>query len=381
MPAEPIHPARSIPFDTLRAEMDAAVGEGAVRVSTDAARPHLALYCYTQRAVYDKLWSRAALLARGLVLDIDAGRVLATPFPKFFNFGEHTAAIPDCPFTVHEKLDGSLGIIFHDGDGWTVATKGSLTSDQSRWARAWLDSRDLSALTIGHTYCAEVIYDANRIVVRYPFEGLVFLAAWDSAGREYTTDELANVAGYLDASVASVFHFDRFAAMQDAVSRFGSDREGFVVRFADGLRLKVKGAEYLRVHRLISRVTPLAVWEVMAAGGDLDVVRREIPEEFWSDFDAIRDALSSAAGRIESAVRAEVDARASQTDKEVGLALATMDPCVRPLIFAARRIGPRWTHDPKARAALFRQIRPAGNVLPGWTPSARLALAQEVSDA
>jgi RNA ligase len=60
-----------------------------------------------------------------------------------------------------------------------------------------------------------------------------------------------------------------------------ADEEGFVVRFDDGGRLKIKGAEYRRIHALISRITPLAMWEIMQAGDDLAKVRRDIPEEFW----------------------------------------------------------------------------------------------------
>jgi RNA ligase len=37
----------------------------------------------------------------------------------------------------------------------------------------------------------------------------------------------------------------------------------------DGLRLKVEEDEYKRIHEPISRVTPLAIWEAMAAGNDI----------------------------------------------------------------------------------------------------------------
>jgi RNA ligase len=45
------------------------------------------------------------------------------------------------------------------------------------------------------------------------------------------------------------------------------DREGFVVRFASGLRIKLKGEQYCRIHKLISRCTPLALWDAMMPGG------------------------------------------------------------------------------------------------------------------
>lgn len=374
-----LHPARVVPLPVLLSDLDAYAARGLVRIARDPTRPHLALYCYAQSAVIDAVWPLPVQLARGLVVDVERGELIATPFPKFFNFGERAATIPAEPFEVYEKLDGSLAIIFCDRGRWTVATKGSLTSDQARWAQAWLDARDTSALTPGHTYCAEIIYAANRIVVRYDFEGLVLLAAWDAGGREYDWRALSGVAVDLDARCVERFRFDGFDAMRDAVAQFDSDREGFVVRFASGYRVKVKGAEYLRIHRLVSRVTPLAVWEAMAHSDDLDVIRRDLPEEFWGDFDSIRAVLAATRDGIVRSVADEVARRAGQSDKEVGLSLGALSPEVRPFIFTARRDGATWHQSPKARAALFRMFRPTGNVLPGYAPSGQVARVQEAA--
>ena len=54
---------------------------------------------------------------------------------KFFNLEERpeTAlpALPPGPFEVFEKVDGSLGILYHAGDGPALASRGSFTSDQA----------------------------------------------------------------------------------------------------------------------------------------------------------------------------------------------------------------------------------------------------------
>jgi RNA ligase len=44
----------------------------------------------------------------------------------------------------------------------------------------------------------------------------------------------------------------------------GTDDEGFVLRFADGTRVKVKYAEYVRLHRLMTGVTERDVWRAVA---------------------------------------------------------------------------------------------------------------------
>ena len=99
------------------------------------------------------------------------------------------------------------------------------------------------------------------------------------------------------------------------------DAEGFVVRFDDGQRLKIKGAEYRRIHALVSRITPLAMWEIMQAGDDLATIRPDIPEEFGTDFDAICAILTrEVEAVVESAERAAASV-AHLSDKEVGLRL------------------------------------------------------------
>ena len=71
------------------------------------------------------------------------------------------------------------------------------------------------------------------------------------------------------------------------------DSEGFVCQWETGFRLKFKGAEYLRVHKLISNVKPLPIWDMLKNGDDMDVIKKQLPEEFWQEFDNIVDSLRS----------------------------------------------------------------------------------------
>ncbi|MCK9918313.1 hypothetical protein MXD81_55245, partial [Microbacteriaceae bacterium K1510] len=167
-------------------------------VSEQADDSGLRLYCYTNRAVYDRNWTPFSLMARGLVLDMNVERVAATPFPKFFNLGERgNETIPDLPFETFEKVDGSLIIIFWHAGEWRTATKGSLRSDQAVWARQALAAADLSHLERGTTYLAEAVYPENRIVIRYEQAGLVLLAAYREDGHELVYDDLGEIGARL----------------------------------------------------------------------------------------------------------------------------------------------------------------------------------------
>jgi hypothetical protein len=136
------HPARVLSFDGLYAGLAAAVRDQNVVVSREQG---LEQYMYTNGCRFENRWDSFSLMARGLILDPAARRVVATPFPKFFNFGEVIPTLPDEPFEVTEKIDGSLGIVFHHGGRWQVATKGRLSSEQALWATSRLNEHCATA--------------------------------------------------------------------------------------------------------------------------------------------------------------------------------------------------------------------------------------------
>ena len=372
---DPIHPARQMPFDQLIAGLEHAHGLGFVYRRPDPASG-LQLFAYTPRCVYEDGWDAFTLVARGLILDPAAQAIVATPFPKFFNVGERHGDVPDLPFEAFEKLDGSLIIAFHHGGRWRAATKGAFESEQALWAQARLDAATLTALTPGTTYLMEAVYPENRIVVRYTDPALVMLAAYDATGRELTYDEVQATCAALGWRAA---HRHAFLSIPDMVAHAATlprDDEGFVIRFSNGVRLKLKGAEYRRIHALISRCTPLAMWEAMAAGSDLGMIRRDLPEEFWTDFDSIVRLLHARIAALEARVAKVAAAVAHLSDKELGLALPSQPDDVRPYLFGFRKTG---GITGKSRDSLMRSIRPAGNALPGYVPS--FAIGRALADA
>ena len=371
-----IHPAHTIPYGDLAAQLEQARIE---RLVVEREGPDgLKLYCYSDRCVYEAAWTLPTIAARGLILAPASRRIVATPFPKFFNYGERGVEAPSLPFTTAEKLDGSLIIIYFHAGQWRTATKGSFDSAQALWALARLARHDLSALTPGTTYLAEAIYPENRIVVRYDEPGLVLLAAYSERGEEIEAAELAATAASLGLRLAQTSHFAEIAELVAHAKTLPRSQEGFVVRYANGLRLKLKGDEYRRIHALISGVTPLALWEIMWKGDDLQSVRRELPEEFWGDFDAIVELLTKKLDALLDRIARAAETVKDLTDKDVGLRLASFDADVRGFIFPWRKSG----GDPlqgRNRQALFQAIRPDGNALPGYVAS--FAMNRATADA
>ena len=234
----------------------------------------LFIYNYTPKAQYERMWTPETLACRGLILDGD-GNVQARPFSKFFNLDEHTGTLPAEPFEVFEKMDGSLGITYHLDGKARIATRGSFTSEQAQRAQAILDG------PYGHvrlepslTYLFEIIYPENRIVIDYAgLEDLVLLAVVDTeTGTELPAPEIGFPVVRRYDGVSDI------AALRELEEE---NREGFVVRFVESnLRLKVKFAEYVRLHRLITGVNERFIWEQLRDGIALEPLFERVPDEF-----------------------------------------------------------------------------------------------------
>src|ERR1700735_1376579 len=144
----------------------------------------LFIYNYTNKAQYEGVWNEITLQCRGLILDAERN-IVSRPFKKFFNLEEYPAdEIPDEPFEVFEKLDGSLGILYWLDDKPYIATRGSFISDQAVHASNILTEKygdAIAKLDRNATYLFEIIYPENRIIVDYGHkDDLVLIAVIDN---------------------------------------------------------------------------------------------------------------------------------------------------------------------------------------------------------
>ena len=236
----------------------------------------LTIWNYTEKVQYEGLWDEITLMCRGLVTN-SKGEIIARPFKKFFNMeeGKHT---PTSEFEIYEKMDGSLGIFFYYNGETIFATRGSFTSDQAIKGREILNKYNWKQGTYeGYTYLFEIIYPENRIVVDYNgLEELVVLGVVETAtGKECNYDEMASEGFVL------VKKYDGIKDYSTLKSMIANDAEGYVVRFSNGERMKIKGEEYLRLHKIMTNVSTTAIWEIMSNDGDIDAILKDVPDEFY----------------------------------------------------------------------------------------------------
>ena len=60
------------------------------------------------------------------------------------------------------------------------------------------------------------------------------------------------------------------------------NEEGFVLVYENGFRVKVKFKEYVRLHSLLTNVTPKKIWENLMNGDPLEELIEAIPDESWN---------------------------------------------------------------------------------------------------
>ncbi len=277
----------------------------------------LHIYNYTQFAEYERVWNEITLSCRGLILNENL-EVIARPFTKFFNLDEdENQIIPNTSFEVYDKLDGSLGILYWIEDTPYIASRGSFNSDQSNKATAMLHNQyktSWSLLNKIHTYIFEIIYPENRIVLDYgSTEALVLLGIVDTA----TAHELP----LQDFGFPLVEKYDGLKDINALKMLNQDNKEGFVIKFSNNYRLKVKFDEYLRLHRIITEVSNVNIWEYLKTKQSMEEILESVPDEFFDWVKQTKRDLEDQYETIEK--QCQKDFKVLDTIKETALYFQT----------------------------------------------------------
>lgn len=310
------------------------VEAGYVNLIRHPESERLLLLNYTPMATYDLRWNEVTLRCRGLILDEVTGEVVARPFPKFFNEGEIEQEIPAGVPEITIKQDGSLGILYRLDGQVRWATRGSFTSPQSQvcqqiWNEKYADVEVPEELTL----LVEIIHPDTRVVVKYDYSDLVLIGAIDRhTGYDYPYEELAALAERLGMRVTERVAGD-LLAMRERAQTLDWNEEGFVLRWPNGFRLKVKGKEYLEVHKAVYGLSDnqkLQYW----LEGKIEELIRKVPEEFRGEI----ESLARLCDEKQQAVTAQVEQYVRQAPKESRKEFAIwvnekVPPALRPLVF------------------------------------------------
>lgn len=266
-------------------ELRLACANGDVRMQVHPDFNALGIFNYTEDVQFRNKWNKITLACRGLILDTVSGEVIARPWEKFFNLGQMDNRIDsNAPVEVTDKMDGSLGILYIRPDGViAIATRGSFVSEQAIHANGRLHRlhRDVTRyvpVINDYTFLVEIIYADNRIVCNYgDMDDLVLLGAVHKSQGYYLGPlEAQGLLGWT-GPVTEVWKYEHFVDAISFPDRKG--KEGIVIRSGRNM-VKLKQADYVELHRIVTNLSPKTIWEMMGAGKTVADICAGIPDEF-----------------------------------------------------------------------------------------------------
>lgn len=264
-------------------------------------------------------WTNALRMCRGIVFELGTGKLIAHPFPKFFNLNEHPETMLEViieklvrfdrdgqvyGWDAAEKMDGHLGIIFEYAGQLLFTTRGRFGSPSAKLGAELLRRYEQecdwkNAFNPDFTILVEFIDPSTKVHVDYGERSeFVLLGAFDRgtlfeihngmSGAMEVIEEtlwwkiaqrlrLNNLPnGYLRSKKAGpISDFTKLvASMKD---RTVTNEEGFVIRLFDGTRFKVKYEAYIGL-MVQKKLSPTYLMNRMMAG-NLDKMLLTLQEE------------------------------------------------------------------------------------------------------
>jgi RNA ligase len=302
------------------------VNRGYINVRRHPALP-ISIYNYADpvRVVQNRtpegfaeFWSHHEICqCRGLIVD-DDGVVVSRGQYKFFNLGQQTtysdfvssdewegkrlyhglSIDADLSFmhlqarqhgnmTITRKMDGQMGLLWNYDGQWGIATRGAFESEGAQFAsekwQKFVRYQATEFVPEGWTLIFEIIAKHLRIVVPYSWEGICLLTAVNNeTGEEMSYECLHDVWEAINqyakendgnGNLVPGRPWCRIVekcdiGIEDAMQDNDKKEEGYVVSVnREGLppvKAKVKLSEYLRLHKLMTNLTPQMLWEELA---------------------------------------------------------------------------------------------------------------------
>jgi hypothetical protein len=211
---------------------------------------------------------------RGIVLEDSTYKLVAKGFTRFFNYGEceeEREKFDWSNFTVTEKVDGSLILVYYYEGSWRFNTSGSFGDGKAgtyngSWERLFLvgfgTSLDLKITqeelpwNKNYTYIFELCSPWTQVVQIYPEPKVTLLGISDIVNNyELSFEEVKEEANRLGISkiLVSQYHMKSTEDIYSFLHTKESEDpayEGVVIRDRQNIRFKIKSESYIRLHHM-----------------------------------------------------------------------------------------------------------------------------------
>jgi len=99
-------------------------------------------------------------------------------------------------------------------------------------------------------------------------ENIILLTAYNRyTGKEYNWDYIVRLSQKFGFTLVQSYDQNQLKYCREQLKTIsGKELEGFVVRFNNGLRIKIKSHDYFRRSYVLANLTPLNIWKEMISG-------------------------------------------------------------------------------------------------------------------
>lgn len=202
-------------------------------------------------------WTGPLGLCRGLVFEMEEGRLVAKGFPKFFNHNE-PSSIALCKqmrrrkLTISAKKDGHLGIIFEHEGQFIVTTRGKFDSPSAirgnEILQGYLARQDWKAQYPSNTtVLVEMIDKSMKHLTDYGDQSeFVIIGAYNNETLyDYTYEELVELGKWLGMALTEVWEGTLDELEAEIANTSVTNAEGYVARDSSGNRVKFKYVRHI----------------------------------------------------------------------------------------------------------------------------------------
>lgn len=258
------------------------------------------------------------LECRSVVINLEDEEIVIAPFRKFRNLNECPANNIDVvteeiknakTVEITNKLDGSMQCLrWYKGDIFMTGSQ-ALDPDLS-----WRLKDGISRLTDNYivmakenedfTFIFEYIALEDAHVVKYTKdqEGLYLIGARNVfTGRQCSYKEVKEFAVKYQIPMTEIFNKTFDEVLEDIKTIKSDDMEGFVVNI-DGHMIKVKGDDYVQIHKILSKISSVNLIIQCIANGTTDDLYSKVPEAYKPRVTAVEKIVMKYISDMDSAV-------------------------------------------------------------------------------
>lgn len=245
---------------------------------------------------------------RSVVIDLEKMELVSVPFKKFFNIGQVSETMEDVvaekiknakSVEVSDKLDGSM----QHGSWYNnrIYLFGSQSLDPNNSWRLQMgydmltdNQKDMIKENPHLTFIFEMISPENPHVVQYKEEGLYLIGVRDKRnGNQFSYYNLVDkFSNRYDVPMTTIESKDFEELMEESKTIQAHEKEGWVIN-VDGELIKIKGEDYVLMHRTLDKIAAPNVIIQSIADGTYDDVITKVPIAYRQKAEKLKNLVAT----------------------------------------------------------------------------------------